>query len=341
MTDNTTVNAEPGCSTLKKQQSARMPLVSICMITYNHRDFLAQALDSVLMQKINFPAEIIIHDDCSTDGTTEIVRSYAEKYPDVIRPIFQKQNQYSQGRKPYPWTFKLARGKYIALLDGDDAWTDSKKLQRQFEFLEKNPYHIMCYSNVNFVDGDNYILKEKVIRSQYCRALSQEEIIACRRFIPPGTVMFRYHPIINNLPKSFNAVLCGDIFLFAVLGQYGTAAYIDLEPASYRIHAGGVFTAKSQFQQIYGRLESVRSIHEYIDREFQFCVADTVARLYKDYLDLLRRQGKIKELFPLIPSYIWFSVKNRTLLSILKDVKSGLRYFSSTAKAGTRMAKWV
>ena len=122
------------------------PLVSICSITYNHAPFIRQCLDGFLMQQCNFPIEIIINDDCSTDGTTEIIREYAEKYPDKIFPIFHEENLYTQGVRGMfqKFVFPKARGKYIALCEGDDYWTDPLKLQKQVDFLESHPDYSMC-----------------------------------------------------------------------------------------------------------------------------------------------------------------------------------------------------
>ena len=115
------------------------PLVSIGCITYNHAPYIRQCLEGFLMQKTTFPFEIIINDDCSTDGTTEIVKEYADKYPDLIIPIFHEENQYQKGvRGIYAkFVYPKVRGKYIALCEGDDYWIDPLKLQKQVDFLEE------------------------------------------------------------------------------------------------------------------------------------------------------------------------------------------------------------
>ena len=108
------------------------PLVSILCATYNQKDYISQTIEGFLMQKVNFPIEIIIHDDASTDGTADIVKQYAEKYPDLITPILQTENQHS--KKTGIWStfiYPKARGKYFAECEGDDYWTDPDKLQRQ------------------------------------------------------------------------------------------------------------------------------------------------------------------------------------------------------------------
>lgn len=105
-------------------------MVSINCITYNQEEYIAKAIDSFLMQKTDFKYEILIHDDASTDNTANIIREYQEKYPDIIKPIYQKENQYSQGikRVDYKFNYSRANGKYIAICEGDDYWTDRKSV---------------------------------------------------------------------------------------------------------------------------------------------------------------------------------------------------------------------
>jgi len=123
------------------------PIVSICCITYNQENFIRDAIEGFLIQKTSFPIEIIIHDDFSNDNTANIIREYVDKYPGLIKPIYQKKNQYSLGRKIFPIVFSIAKGKYIAICEGDDFWTDPDKLQRQTDFLEAHPEYIMVAEN--------------------------------------------------------------------------------------------------------------------------------------------------------------------------------------------------
>lgn len=132
----------------------KLPLVSICCITYNHEPYIREAIEGFLLQKTSFPIEIIIYDDASTDRTAEIVKEYADKHLELIIPIFQSENQYSQGVKPSrTYVIPRARGKYIAICEGDDYWTDPLKLQKQVDFLEANPdyglVHTNCITEVN------------------------------------------------------------------------------------------------------------------------------------------------------------------------------------------------
>lgn len=122
--------------------------VSVCCITYNHAPYIRQCLDGFLMQKTDFKYEVLIHDDASTDGTEEIIREYEAKYPDIIKPLYEKENQWVLGRRgSKTFNYPRAKGKYIALCEGDDYWIDPYKLQKQVDFLEQNKGYGLVRTN--------------------------------------------------------------------------------------------------------------------------------------------------------------------------------------------------
>ena len=130
-------------------------MVSVLCTAYNHEKFLREALDSMLGQQTDFPFEVLISDDVSTDSTRDIIREYEAKYPDVLRPFYLTENLYSQGRDVYYEVFfPNARGKYTAFCEGDDCWTDPTKLQRQVDFLEAHPDYTACVHNTELVKYD-------------------------------------------------------------------------------------------------------------------------------------------------------------------------------------------
>ena len=126
--------------------------VSVLCTAYNHEPYLRQALDGFVMQETDFPFEVLVNDDASTDNTAVLLREYAEKYPDLIRPFYQEKNLHSQGVNIYDAVFyPAARGEYIAICEGDDYWTDPKKLQLQADFLDAHPDYTACVHNTRAV----------------------------------------------------------------------------------------------------------------------------------------------------------------------------------------------
>ena len=148
---------------LEKQKDI---VVSICCITYNQEPYIRDALDGFLGQKTSFPYEVLIHDDASTDGTAEIIREYAKAYPRRIRPILQTENQYAKGLYNVSGTYNFprARGRYIAMCEGDDCWTDPHKLQRHVDFMERHPECSLVFHSAR-IDVLGRALTERKMRT--------------------------------------------------------------------------------------------------------------------------------------------------------------------------------
>lgn len=146
-------------------------LVSVVCLSYNHEKYIRDALDGFVMQKTNFGFEVIIHDDASTDNTIVIIKEYAEKYPDIIKPIFEKENQYSKpGGDILGKTIMACQGKYLAFCEGDDYWIDPNKLQKQVDYLEEHPECSLCCTDavLNTLNGDkersSLVMKKTIVQ---------------------------------------------------------------------------------------------------------------------------------------------------------------------------------
>ncbi len=136
--------------------------VTILCITYNHGPYIRNTLEHFVNQRVNFKYEILIHDDASTDSTADIIREYAEKYPDVFVPILQTENQYSKGVPIIAKLYPKARGKYLAICEGDDFWPDLDKLQKQFDFLESHPEYSAVAGVTEFFDDNGNVTRVPV-----------------------------------------------------------------------------------------------------------------------------------------------------------------------------------
>lgn len=147
---------------MEKIKDSNPLMVSIRCIAYNQEAYIRQCLDGFVMQKTNFRFEAIVHDDASTDGTADIIKEYAAKYPDIIKPILESENQYSKGGNIlYNIMENHLYGKYVCICEGDDYWTDPNKLQKQVDYLESHPDCVLVHTGVAFVDKKSSIIEEK------------------------------------------------------------------------------------------------------------------------------------------------------------------------------------
>lgn len=224
------------------------PLVSICCITYNHVNYIRDAIEGFLIQKTSFPFEIIIHDDASTDGTVEIIEEYANKYPDLFVKILQKENQWSKGGGSIfaRFVFPIARGKYIALCEGDDYWTDSLKLQKQVDIMEENPDCSLCVGGYELFNTATKIKKTVITTLKNKKEEINEngyyfnlEMTKKKYITKTLTALFKNEvKILNELVKYKNS---RDIHLFYHLLKNGQKGYYFKEIlGAYRIHVGGI-----------------------------------------------------------------------------------------------------
>jgi len=234
------------------------PLVSCLTTTYNHEKYIAQCLDSMLMQETNFPFEIIVRDDCSTDKTASIIREYVKKFPAIIKAIFETENKFHisphyGGRL----VLKKAVGKYICKLDGDDYWRDKKKLQKQADFLETHEAYVLTYFNFINIDEEGNQISEEVL--PHPTDHEPEEMLCSEVYMLPSTVMFRN--VLKEFPAVFDKVMNGDNVHWHLLGFHGKAKYQDgIEPSAHRIHPGGVWSSLDRYEKLQRRRETLQAM---------------------------------------------------------------------------------
>lgn len=226
-------------------EDARPLMVTIQCITYNHEPYIRQCLEGFVMQKTNFRFEAIVHDDASTDGTAAIVKEYAEKYPDIIKPIFETENQYSKGGG-FGLLQKImdehTHGKYVAFCEGDDYWTDPLKLQKQIDFLEANPEYSMCFHRAQINDEigkkDTFIKCEIVEDREYNPNELYKEWI-----VPTASICSKREAIyVENVGTE--RILYGDIVYILNCAKIGKIWGMSDAMSIYRIQSMGVTNDK-------------------------------------------------------------------------------------------------
>lgn len=250
------------------------PLVSISCITYNHRQFIRQCLEGFLMQKTSFEFEILIHDDASTDGTIEIIQEYQRKYPDIIKPIIEEVNQYSLGVTAVSlrYNFPRARGKYIALCEGDDYWTDPLKLQKQVDFFNSsNQGYVMSYHDVSLIDEEGNLISKSMFRDKEKKDMSSIEIIS-GKYMHTSTIMFR-NVLSSQLPLESCNVLNGDVFLYALLAHYGGAKYLsNIKHSNYRLHTGGVWSGLERYDRLKHNINTRKQLMGIVEPKYKWVI---------------------------------------------------------------------
>ena len=235
------------------------PLVSIACITFNHESYIRQCLDGFIMQKTNFAYEIVIHDDASTDKTQEIILEYCSKHPKLFRPIFQKDNKYKEGKGILArFVFPECRGKYIALCEGDDYWTDPLKLQKQVEFLENNSGFVMCsHRNSRYYQHESRHEHNPKGENQ---VYTLDMLLNGEWLFNTLTVLFKREALdVEKLIKTKNNK---DLTLFYYILSKGNGYYLNDEMAVYRIHNDGVWSGVNDEEKLLWEYKSRLSIYE-------------------------------------------------------------------------------
>jgi glycosyltransferase involved in cell wall biosynthesis len=217
-------------STTISSETLAVPKVSVSVITYNHRHCVARAIDSVLQQQVDFPYEIIIGDDCSSDGTQALLREYQQQHPEVIQLILHPRRYAGvAGRLNNITNLYACRGQYIAMLDGDDYWISPDKLRTQVNFLERHPDYVMTFHDARFVSDDPSFTP--YYQSETHDILTSGATYTYRDivegwFIQTSTLLFR-NRLIGEFPEWFWHIYSADYALQLLVAQYGKIKYLE------------------------------------------------------------------------------------------------------------------
>jgi glycosyltransferase involved in cell wall biosynthesis len=220
-----------------------VPKVSVAMITYNHEKYIAQAIESVLMQQTSFPIELVIGEDCSTDNTRQVVKHYAKARPDIVRPLLH-ENNLGVGRNLLD-VFASCRGEYIAILEGDDFWTDPLKLQKQVDLMESNPEYSLCGTTARAVtvsvDGEEHQAGTFPACSTES-VLNLEDVLAAYPF---RTLTFLIRSGLVKFPEWLSRITSCDVCIVLLCAEKGPIAFLNDITGTYRFHDGGIWSGSS------------------------------------------------------------------------------------------------
>jgi glycosyltransferase involved in cell wall biosynthesis len=248
--------------------------VSVLVLAYNHERFIGQALDSVLMQQADFDWEIVVGEDCSTDGTGAIVREYAGRHPGRIRLLPRERNLGMH--RNFADTWAACHGRYVAMLEGDDYWTSPDKLRRQVAFLDARPDYSECFTDVEVFHDDGSRPRRRHRPPDQREAWGLEDLLAWN-FIPQCSVMFR-RGVIGELPGWFYGIPLPDWSLHLLHAERGKIGYIPEVMGAYRLHPGGIHTSQSDVAKTEAVTAVYRSINEHLGFTHDRLIRARIAR---------------------------------------------------------------
>lgn len=260
--------------------------VSVWMTAYNHEKYLAQCLDSVLMQKTDFDFDIVLGEDCSTDGTREIALEYQIKYPGKIKLYLPEKNIGMMQMDIA--THVMCKGEYLALLNGDDYWTDENKLQTQADFLDRNPETVMCYHKA-IVENEDTGYEFETVYLENSDTLPVESLFLGYNPIMTPTVMIRN---ILVLPDWYSEMPYGDMLTYLLLSQRGKIKYIDKLMSKYRIHSSGQWQGETVYNNLLKDLKFYRVMNEKLEFKYDNLIRQIFAQRYFDLILIDIKQKK-------------------------------------------------
>ena len=291
------------------QGDVEKPVVSVLCNTFNQKMYIEDAFRGFLIQKTDFGCEVIVHDDASTDGTSDIVRDYASRYPKIFKPIIQVENQYSKGKKITLISATNAKGKFCALCEGDDLWIDERKLSKQLYFLE-------YFSFASIVVSNGYTLKDKkltkwgssVDTSNGYALFSLNNILSVPGQFSPSASMFFKKEIINYIINHEIKAPVADFLIEVYSQKFGCGVYLNDYSVIYRLQTTNSWSLnmlkKTEFVRTFSH--SMGKFHEKVLEDFPSLVSGSI----------LNREGSLKR--AILLSYIQDGNKEE-LISFLKN----------------------
>ncbi|QLE78826.1 glycosyltransferase [Francisella sp. Scap27] len=265
-------------------------VVSILCQTYNQKNFIRDALDSLLMQETNFAFEVIIRDDASSDGTAEIIREYQEKYPRIIKPIYEIENQMTKGLGmipgKLPQVMKGRVAKYIAFCDGDDYWTTPYKLQKQIDFLEQNPVFMGSAHASRYLRGSEVAELVSVPPEGKTEYTFEEYLGSC--YFQTSSWVYRYDTNVRCLIDKYFYKKCGgDVYMSLVFMTLGPIKYFDEVMSVWRVNEQGEWHKNSSDVQVMQNLAASSKTANILDDKYR-------SKFYEMFYENVKKISPIK-----------------------------------------------
>lgn len=264
--------------------------LSVAMITYNHERYIEQAIASVLAQKVNFHYEIVIGEDCSTDGTRNVILDLQQRYPERIVPILRERNIGAMRNSAR--TIAACRGEYVAFLEGDDYWTSLTKLQGQVDFLDAHPECALCCHRVKFL-YETGPAEINVYPFVAAGAYKVEDLLKANFVVTCSTVLRR--DLIPPLPDWFFTLKMGDWPLFAMVARHRKIELLDEVMATYRVHSAGMWTSLTPATRLREVARMLRLLDEHLGFQYTNTAWRTITWPYLENAMTARSKGQRME----------------------------------------------
>ncbi len=296
--------------------------LTVSITAYNHEKFISQALDSVLMQETDFSFEILIGEDDSEDNTREIVKEYQKQHPDKIRLFLNDRDKviHINGRPTGRWNFvnniKNAKGEYIALLEGDDFWTDPFKLQKQIDFLKDNKECTICFHNVEiFYEDENRAPWNYCLPNQ--KKISSLEDLLERNFLSTCSVVFD-NGLFDKFPSWFYETAMGDWPLHILNSQHGKIGYLADVMAKHRINSNSYWSSHRQDQTLYksSLVDAYQHFNKHLCYRYDHTIKSKLSKYYHELSLGYERDGDLTRAKQYLRKYAVLHHKYKKISSV-------------------------
>ena len=312
-------------------------MVSITCVAFNHEKYIETTLNSFLEQETTFPFEIIVNDDVSTDKTVEILKAYEKKFPSIVKPVYQTENQFSQGVNTMAILFPFVKGRYVAFCDGDDFWCDKEKLQIQVNEMEKHPEVDLSFHPSYKLVGDQRVevLAKRSDRNEIFPV--ERSILGQGDFTETGAMMFT-RSLLDSLPEWFKTSIPGDYISEIMGAERGGSLYIDRCMSVYR---SGVETGwtESEFKKggearkkiLFAFVDQLEFLDNYLEKKYHKEFSQIKHKVYFDFITSVDTEHSVKkeiysaykESFTVKEKLLWhFLFKHQRLIEFLKKIKN-------------------